>query len=208
MGQPSHVGRCPTVGVDHNPWRLSVDAPPLPGGLHPPRLLIRFGFRPGGGHHLQRMEPEGTVPAAFGGAVLLLPLLRVRALADVAAPVVEQQGVKGAGQCVILLAASEVVAVGHGLSVSKTTHSRIDQNLELASLLRRVRDAYRHSCKHLATNKGPEGPLPRHDHLLFAADIRYQPMAQAAPMAVSCPLRETPIEKADGDPRGVVTSRV
>ncbi len=56
--------------------------------------------------------------------------------------------------------------------------------------------------------KGPEGPLPRHDHLLFAADIRYQPMAQAAPTAVSCPLRETPIEKADGDPRGVVTSRV
>jgi len=130
-------------GLAHQRRWLGVDAPSLPGGLHPPRLLIRLGFRPGGCHHLQRMEPEGTVPAAFGGAVLLLPLLRVRALADVTAPVVEQQGVKGAGQGVILLAASQVVAMGHGLSVSKTTHSRIDQNLKLASLLRRTLEATR-----------------------------------------------------------------
>lgn len=77
VGQPAHVGRGPPVRVDHDPRWLGVDAPSLPGGLHPPRLLIRLGFRPGGCHHLQRMEPEGTVPAAFGGAVLLLPLLRV-----------------------------------------------------------------------------------------------------------------------------------
>lgn len=40
--------------------------------------------------------------------------------------------------------------------------------------------------------------MPRYDHLLFAADIRYQPMAKAAPTAMPCPLRGTPIEKADG----------
>lgn len=132
-GQPSHMGRRPTVGVDDDARGLGVDAPAFLRRPDAPGLFMGFGFRPGGRHHAQHMELERAVPTALARAVLFLPLLRVRALADVAAPVVEQQGVKGAGQGVILLAASEVVAVGHGLSVSETTHSRIDQIRGLAT---------------------------------------------------------------------------